>query len=119
MGNLAHTPASFCKISWTQGTKVIPGYKTGKHAGPGAQLCRVYAVIGAPSNGETGENRREVSRPGFQIPTPGRFHEQKNEKERTTQAEKQRLEEEMANIERILIVGGGIAGLTTARRRHG
>ena len=55
MGNLAHTPASFCKISWTQGTKVIPGYKTGKHAGPGAQLCRVYAVIGTPSNGEKRE----------------------------------------------------------------
>src|SRR5260370_16673298 len=62
MGNLADTPASFCKVSWTQGTKVIPGYKTGKHVGPGAQLCRMYTVIGAPSSGETGDNRREYAR---------------------------------------------------------
>jgi hypothetical protein len=33
MGNLADTPAYFCKVSWTQGTKVIPEYKTGKHVG--------------------------------------------------------------------------------------
>jgi hypothetical protein len=30
MGNLADTPASLCKVRWTQGTKVIPGYKTGR-----------------------------------------------------------------------------------------
>ena len=41
--------------------------------------------------------------------------------ERTAQEEKRRLEEEMANVERILIVGGGIAGLTlaTALHQHG
>src|SRR5260370_35890396 len=62
MGNLADTPASFCKVSRKQGTEVIPGYKTGKHVGPGAQLCRMYTVIGAPSSGETGDNRREYAR---------------------------------------------------------
>jgi FAD-dependent urate hydroxylase len=38
--------------------------------------------------------------------------------ESTAQAEERRWEEEMANVERILIVGGGIAGLTLAAALH-
>jgi hypothetical protein len=33
MGNLADTPDSFYKVSWTQGTKVIPRHKIGKPEG--------------------------------------------------------------------------------------